>query len=207
MFRSSRREVVFPQAEHARLAGALALAWGNERFPRPELPFDAFVRGVTLHDRGYGQLDADGIGEVEPERWLAIQRAGFAPRGDEPVVDLVVALHVSRLVGGGDPAMTAALPRLHRLAGVDESVAAEADRITDLCDRIAFDFCVEEPARGTVAGIAYAVDGLGGITLDPWPLGPPSLLGLVLGYRADGYPEELEPEVVPFEAQPAVRAR
>ena len=207
MFRSSRREVVFPQAEHARLAGALALAWGNERFPRPELPFDAFVRGVTLHDRGYGQLDADGIGEVEPERWLAIQRAGFAPRGDEPVVDLVVALHVSRLVGGGDPAMTAALPRLHRLAGVDESVAAEADRITDLCDRIAFDFCVEEPARGMVAWIAYAVDGLGGITLDPWPLGPPSLLGLVLGYRADGYPEELEPEVVPFEAQPAVRAR
>ena len=67
MFRSSRRDVVFPQAEHARLAGAIALAWGNERFARPALPFDAFVRGVTLHDRGYGQLDADGMG-----RWRAI---------------------------------------------------------------------------------------------------------------------------------------
>ena len=207
MFRSSRRDVVFPQAEHARLAGAIALAWGNERFPRPELPFDAFVRGVTLHDRGYGQLDADGIGEVAPDRWLAIQRGGFAPRGEEPVVDLVVALHVQRLVGDRDDGMIAALPGLHRAAGVGESDAAAADRITNLCDRIAFDFCVEEPASGRVAGIDYTVDGYGGITLDPWPLGPPSLLGLVIGYRAEGYPGELEPVVVPFEAQPAVRAR
>ena len=89
MFRSRRRPVVFPQAEHARLAGTIALAWGNDQFARPALPFDAFVRGVTLHDRGYGQLDADGIGEVPPDRWVAIQRASFAPRGEEPVVDLV----------------------------------------------------------------------------------------------------------------------
>jgi hypothetical protein len=143
--------VVFPQAEHARLAGAIALAWGNDRFARPALPFDAFVRGVTLHDRGYGQLDADGIGEVALDRWIGIQRAGFASRGEEPVVDLVVALHIHRLVAGGDAEMTAALPALHRAAGVDESDAADADRITNLCDRIAFDFCVEEPARGQVA--------------------------------------------------------
>ena len=199
--------MVFPQAEHARLAGAIALAWGNERFPRPALPFDAFVRGVTLHDRGYGQLDADGIGEVAPDRWLAIQRAGFAPRGEEPVVDLVVALHVQRLVGDRDDGMTAALPDLHRAAGVGEGDAAEADRITNLCDRVAFDFCVEEPASGRVAGIEYTVDGHGGITLDPWPLGPSSVGGIILGYRAEGYPAELEPVVVPFEAQPAVRAR
>jgi hypothetical protein len=180
----------------------LALAWGNDRFPRPPLPFDAFVRGVTLHDRGYGELDADGIGEVAPDRWLGIQRAGFAPRGEEPVVDLVVALHVHRLVGGGDPAMTAALPELHRLVGVAEDDAAEADRITNLCDRVAFDFCVEEPAGGRVAAIGYAIDGHGGITLDPWPLGLPRVGGIIFGFRAEGYPDELEPVVVPFEARP-----
>jgi hypothetical protein len=203
VFRSSRRAVVFPQAEHARLAGAIALAWGNDDFARPPVPFDEFVRGVTLHDRGYGELDADGIGEVAPERWIGIQRAGFAPRGEEPVVDLVVALHVHRLVAGGDPAMTAALPELHRLAGIAEGDAAEADRITNLCDRIAFDFCVEEPAGGRVGAIEYAVDGYGGITLEPWPLGLPGLVGIVFGFRAEGYPGELEPVVVPFDARPA----
>jgi hypothetical protein len=213
VFRSSRRAVVFPQAEHARLAGAIALAWGNDKFARPPVPFDEFVRGVTLHDRGYGELDADGIGEVAPDRWIRIQRAGFAPRGEEPVVDLVVALHVHRLVAGGDAGLTAALPELHRVAGVAESDAGEADRITNLCDRIAFDFCIEEPASGHVAvapargaepvAVVYTVDGRGEITLEPWPLGLPRLLGLILGFRAEGYPGELEPVVVPFEAGPA----
>ncbi len=204
--------MVFPQAEHARLAGAIALAWGNEQFAPPALPFDAFVRGVTLHDRGYGQLDADAIGEVAPYRWIEIQRAGFAPRGEESVVDLVVALHVHRLVAGGDAGMTAALPALHRAAGVDERDAGEADRITDLCDRIAFDFCVEEPASGSVAvapaqgaepvAIDYTVDGHGKITLEPWPLGPRSLGGIILGFATSGYPDELDAVVTPFDVRP-----
>jgi hypothetical protein len=68
---------VFPQADHARLAAAVALAWRD----RPPLPFDSFVRGVADHDRGYGEHDSDEIGAVESERWVAIQRAGFEPRG------------------------------------------------------------------------------------------------------------------------------
>lgn len=216
MFRSRRRPVVFPQAEHARLAGMIALAWGNDRFARPPLPFGAFVRGVTLHDRGYGQLDADGIGEVPADRWVAIQEASFAPHGEDAVADLVVALHVQRLVSGNDQAvsaaMKAALPELHRAAGVDESDAAEADRITDLCDGIAFDFCVEDPGSGRVAvapargaepvAVAYAVDGHGEITLDPWPLGPAGISGIVLAFEADGYPDRIEPVVVPFHVRP-----
>ena len=208
--------MVFPQAEHARLAGTIALAWGNDQFARPALPFDAFVRGVTLHDRGYGQLDADGIGEVPRDRWVAIQRASFAPRGEEPVVDLVIALHVHRLVSNVDESvlapMTAALPELHRVADVSESDAAEADQIVDLCDRIAFDFCIEEPASGRVAvapapgaepvPVVYTIDGHGEITLEPWPLGVPRVGGIILGFRAEGYPDELEPVVVPFDARP-----
>jgi hypothetical protein len=221
MFRSSRRPVLFPQAEHARLAGVIALAWGNDQFSRPPLAFEAFVHGVTLHDRGYGQHDADGIGEVPPDRWAAIQKASFAPRGEDAVVDLVVALHVHRLVSGGDQTvlapMTAALPELHHAAGVDESDAAEADQITDLCDRIAFDFCFEERASGSVAvtptrradpvAVAYRVDGHGEITLEPWPLGLPRVSGIILGFRAERYPDELEPVVVPFEARPAEQLR
>ena len=215
MFRSRRRPVVFPQAEHARLAGALALAWGNERFPLPALPFASFVAGVTLHDRGYGEHDADAIGEVETERWVAIQRAGFAPHGDDPAADLVIALHVRRLVSDArNPlevaalhAMEAELPGLHAAAGLDERTAADADRITDLCDRLAFDFCFEQAHGANVevpsGTVAYRVDGAGGIELDPWPLRVPSLTGIVMAYRVDGYPGRLDPVVVPFE----VRAR
>jgi hypothetical protein len=225
VFRSRRRELVFPQAEHARLAAAIAQAWGNGHWQRPPVPFGAFVQAVALHDRGYGQLDADGIGEVSAERWLEIQRASFAPRGTDPVVDLLVALHVRRLVASrwsaagtgalGEGALgelDAQLPALRRAAGIAASDAAEADRVMDLCDAIAFDFCVELPARGRVevvptraaraVAIEFEVDGEGLIVLDPSPLGVARLDGFVLGFEAAGYPERLSPVVVPFRVLP-----
>ena len=213
MFRSRRRPVVFPQAEHARVAGELALVYGNERVPPPPLPRGPFVTGVALHDRGYGQLDADGIGEVPAERWVAIQRASFTPRGQDAVVDLVIALHVRRLLDlSPDPRAAAAaaeldatLPGLREAAGVSAVTAAEADLVTNLCDRVAFDLCVEEPASGEVGGIRYAVDGSGGVTLDPWPLGVPRLDALLVGFEADGYPARLEPVPVPFSVKPGSR--
>lgn len=213
MFRSATRPVVYPQAEHARFAGEIALHWGNDKFSQPPLPFQSFVRGVALHDRGYGQLDADGIGEVAPGRWLEIQEAGAAPTGEDPVVDLVVVLHIRRLMANWQTAaeseaarrLDAALPELHRTAGVDPADAAEADRITNLCDRISFDFCIEEEATGTVAAadpVTYAIDGEGEVTLDPWPLRVPQLDGLMVAFRADGYPERLEPVVVEYQIRP-----
>lgn len=204
MFPSRRRPIIFSQADHARLSAAIALAWGNERFPRPPLPFDAFIRGVALHDRGYGELDADPLLETPRDRWLEIQRNGFRPRGVEPIVDLVVGLHVRRLVGD-DPVgheMAAQLPALHVAAGVSEADGQAADAITSLCDGVAFDFCFEEPASGTAGGIHFRVDGRGGVELDPWPLGVPRLVGLVTAYEADGYPERLDPVIVPFEIVP-----
>jgi hypothetical protein len=220
MFRSRRRDVVFPQAEHARLAATVALAWGNERFARPALPFERFVRGVALHDRGYGQADADAIGEVAPERWLEIQLAGFAPRGEDAVVDLVVALHVARLVSGSCDGreraalegMRSALPALHAAAGVAEDAASDADRITDLCDRISFEVCLEEAGEGCVGiapapgaepvAVSYRVDGRGGVTLAPWPLAVPRLGDVVVGYRGERYPRALEPVVAMVHVSP-----
>ena len=205
MFQSRRRPLVVPQADHARFSAAIALAWGNDRFPRPPIPFDRFVQGVALHDRGYGEHDDDPIFGTERARWIEIQRDSFRPRGDDPVADLVVALHVRRLVRD-DPVgveMDAQLPALHAAAGVTAEDARAADAITQLCDAIAFDFALEEPERGAAAGVAYTVDGLGGITLDPWPLAVPRLLGLVTAFAADGYPERLEPVVMPFAVHPA----
>jgi hypothetical protein len=196
MFRSHRRAIVFPQAEHARLAGAIALAWRD----RPPLPFESFVRGVADHDRGYGELDDDDLETVADDRWIEIQRRGFAPRGEDPVVDLVVALHVRRLVGEPrDPGFEAELPAILAAAGVDEEQAEAADGITNVCDRLAFLFPFEEPESGEVRGFDYTLDGRGAMTLDPWPLAVPRLVGLVTAYEADGYPARLVPVVVPFD--------
>jgi hypothetical protein len=205
MFRSRRRRIVFPQADHARLAGAIALAWQEP----PDLPLDSFVRGVADHDRGYGEHDNDEIGAVESERWVAIQRRGFTARSGDPVVDLVAAMHMRRLLSSQDDEheraafadVDALLPSLLHAAGVTAAEAERADAITNVCDRIAFLFCFEEPSEGEVRGIAYTLDGDGSITLDPWPLAVPRLVGLVTAYEADGYPERLVPVVVPFEVR------
>ena len=195
-FHSRRRPVVFPQAEHARFAGTLALNWAEP----PRLPFASFVRGVADHDRGYGELDDDPIAEVTEERWLEIQRRGFTPRGEDPVVDLVAAMHVRRLIGEG-PAfgeVAALLPSLLEAAGLTREQAEAADAVTNVCDVISFEFCFEQPNEREVRGYRVAVDGEGGIEVDPWPFAVPRLAGLVGAFERDGYPRRLVPVFAPF---------
>ena len=198
MFRSRRRDVVFPQSEHARLAAMLAWAAGRE--PR-------IVAGVLWHDRGYPPLDADGIGEMEPERWALLMRAGFEPETADPIVDHMARMHIHRLTKGTAPAVAAefepALPASLERSGLTPEEAAAADFMTNLCDMVAFDFCLEEPASGSVAGVAYEIDGQGAIRLDPWPLVPAELDGFIVGFLAEGYPERPAPLIVPFAVRPA----
>jgi hypothetical protein len=197
MFRSKRRDVVYPQAEHGRMAGAIAASWRPEDVP---LPFESFVRGVTLHDRGYGELDNDALLEISPERWVEIQTRGFRASSGDPVTDLVVALHIRRLIGDDADPVRATLAREidDALGDVDDDARA-GDRITALCDSLAFAFCFEEAASGTAGGIEFAYDGHATITLDPWPLAVPQLRGVITAFAADGYPERLQPLVSLYE--------
>jgi hypothetical protein len=50
--------------------------------------------------------------------------------------------------------------------------------------------------------VVYTVDGHGGISLEPWPLDLPSVSGIILGFEAERYPDQLEPVVVPFHTRP-----
>jgi hypothetical protein len=205
MFRSPSG-VVVPQAEHARMSGAIAAVWAR---PQP-LPFESLIRGVTLHDRGYGELDNDQIGVVEPERWVVIQRRGFTDRSGDAVVDLVVALHIRRLIGDDEqPAraelareIDAALPELRAAAGLDEEEARAADGVTEVCDRLSFVFCSGEAESGDVRGIRYRYDGSETLVLEPWPLAVPWLAGVVGGFAADAYPDRLAPIVRLFRLEP-----
>lgn len=198
MFRSRRREIVFPQSEHARLAAMLAAGAGAE--PR-------VVAGVLWHDRGYPPFDTDGIGEMPPERWADLMRAGFAPETADPLVDHMARMHIHRLARNARPELAAelepALPASLSRSGMTAEEAAAADALTELYDMVAFDFCLEEPAAGSASGVAYEIDGRGRITLDPWPLVPAELDGFVTAFLAEGYPELPAPVAVQFSARPA----
>jgi hypothetical protein len=207
VFRSKSRSVVYPHAEHARLSAAIAAAWGNESVTRPALPFESFVRGVELHDRGYGVLDNDGLGEIPQERWLKIMRRGLEAQDEDAVVDLVVVMHIRRLVANSDASLGAELDAAYaarlEVAGVSEQDAAAADVVTNLCDRLSFSFCFEEAGAGTVGSFVYSIGSDGVAAVSPWPLGVQRLTETVIGYRADGYPEQLEPVERVFCLRPA----
>jgi hypothetical protein len=95
--------------------------------------------------------------------------------------------------------LDALLPELRAAAAVDKAAALAADAVTDVCDRVAFDFCLEAPVTNEVRGISYSLDGRGTIRLQPWPLAVRGVAGLVYAYHADGYPERLDPVVVQYE--------
>jgi len=214
MFRSTRRSIVFPQAEHARLAGVLAYRWGNETFSQPLSSHADLVLGVSSHDRGFGGFDIDQIGGMTDERWEQLARAGFAMETSNQVVDHLVRLHIRRLVDGepmaGDFDLT--LPHSQIASGLSDDECDAADRIVELCDWIAYDFCLERaldrvvpvrPAPGAPSvEITYVLDGDGGVAVDPWPFGLDMIDGFVVGYEAAGYPDRAMSVIVPFTVSP-----
>ena len=215
MFRSTRRPIVVPQAEHARLAGVLAHRWGNETFRRPLSSHADFVLGVTTHDRGFRLLDADEIGEMTDERWEQIARAGFAMETPNKVADHLVRLHIRRLVDGPMARDFDKTLRQSQIASrLSDDECDAADRIVELCDWIAYDFCLERPVDRVVAvrpstgaptvEITYVLDGFGHIAIDPWPFATATMVDFVIGYESAGYPGRAMPVLVPFAASPGI---
>ena len=82
------------------------------------------------------------------------------------------------------------------------------DRITNLCDSLSFSLCFEVPASGEISifprngedkevAVKYRVeDGL--ISADPWPFAVDSYEGYLVAYQSDGYPEQLDPVILPY---------
>ena len=217
MLVSRKRDIVTPQSEHSRLAGMIALNWGNDSFDTPAIAFEHFLTAVTFHDRGYGAFDCAPIPDADEDTWLGLQRAGLERNFGNPQIDLLIQFHVRRLLAirstpkrdalraFADSRIEATL-RQHELA---REPFEWADRITQLCDNIAFDFCFEREKTGCVAvcprrtsmeevSINYRIAAAGTITLDPWPLSVSEHKGFIVGYKKDCYPEEKQPVILPF---------
>jgi hypothetical protein len=216
MFKSKQRPIAIPQWEHQKLAGTLALLWGNAEFERPPVPFESFLTGIGLHDRAYGMLDNLPIGEIPEEDWLKLTRSGFGLTWADSVADLITKMHLKRLASYGSAPVRQALTaemaqaiqaKLQR-HNLDAMLFERIDRITNLCDRIAFDFCFEAPAEGEVRifpgnerdeeiKVGYLVED-GTIQVDPWPFRVDNQEGYIVGYQLEGYPTVLEPVLVAY---------
>ncbi len=156
MFKSKLRPIVIPQFEHEKLVGTLALLWGNAAFDLPPVPFESFLTGIALHDRAYGHLDNLPISEASEADWLANTRKGFDMAWRDPLADAIAKMHLQRLASyGTSPARQAeAAAMMEEIAalaaehGLDRALLARIDRITRLCDDIAFAFCFEVAGAG-----------------------------------------------------------
>jgi hypothetical protein len=216
MFKSKRRPIAIPQSEHLKLVGTLALLWGNADFDVPPMERLSMVAGMGFHDRGYGYLDNSPIGGMTDEEWAVIAKRGFYTQYTDIIADMIAKYHFRRLASKNDSperkVMTTEFSQEidHQLASneLSKELFDRVDRITDLCDRISFDFCFELPAsgevlifprnnKGTEVSVQYHIEQ-GNIRVNPWPFSVISYDGYICGYKLDGYPVQLDPAILPF---------
>lgn len=98
------------QADHARLSGAIARVWGNEKAWRPE-PWEPLVAAAARHDDGWIEWDArptvDSAGSphdfitVSLAERIEIYRRGVeVVRNEDPHTQVLVSMHLSGLFLG-----------------------------------------------------------------------------------------------------------
>jgi len=217
MFRSKLRDLVIPQSEHLKLVGTLALLWGNENFDAPPIHRNSMIMGMGLHDRGYGYLDNSPIGGMSDEEWQVIARRGFHMECSDAVADTIVKYHIRRLASQGKTELRKVLFTEFSL-GVEEHLKRHSlsqiqfdrlDRITDLLDRISFEFCFEAPAFGAVSvfphnsgndevPLQFRVED-GQIRVTPWPFSVNEHRGYLVAYQRNRYPDRLDPMILPYQ--------
>ncbi|MEM7799974.1 MAG: DUF3891 family protein [Chloroflexota bacterium] len=223
MFSSKVRPINLTQFEHGRLCGTLASHWGNERFDKPTIDFETFVTAVTLHDWHYKLIDDTPITLASDEEWLEITNQGVELWFDDPTVDILIKLHIKRLLSFGIH-VTDDVPRM--IDAVDVRIASRlketsytmadflwADRITRICDFLSFDLHFEKPVSRECqvfanvgsdqeTAITHQILGPGEVRVDPWPFDRPEISGFLVAYAREGYPDRLKPQRIPYQISP-----
>lgn len=216
MFKSKRRAIVTPQSEHLRLVGTLAMLWGNADFDFPPVEQSSMILGMGLHDRGYGMLDNAPIGGMSEAEWNEIARRGFYMQYSDIVADTIAKYHVRRLASHDETAerraMTAefsqVIDKQLKHSKLSRELFERMDRITNFCDQVSFDFCMDVPGSGEVpifprdgqemeVSVRYSVED-GVIRVTPWPFSVDYYMGYLIAYQSDEYPERLDPFILPY---------
>jgi len=156
-------------------------------------------------------LDAFDLFEIPQAAWLEITRRGFYAPCSDPVADLITKHHLKRLAGSHVFANEMALVIQAQLRnhGFSPEQFMRLDRVTDLCDRIALKFCLQQSATGNVTvfpkdssteeiQVHFTLEN-GTIRVEPWPFSVERYSTFVIGYAQAGYPETLDPIILPVE--------
>jgi hypothetical protein len=136
--------------------------------------------------------------------------------GSDIVADTIIKYHIRRLSSYSNTDERKALTfefsraieeqlKSHQLS---KDVFDRMDRITALTDNISFTFCFDTPDLGEVSvfpqnrkdtevSVRYHVEN-GMISVEPWPFSINSYDGYILAYPLDGYPEQLDPFILPY---------
>jgi len=223
MFRNERLGVIIPQQEHARMAGHVALHWGNENFDKPKIGVEALVKGLTLHHMGYGPNDTLDFTSLNDEELLKVYENDTQVSLGDTDAELVNLFHHLRLVRNrNEKTPTEAFLDLQKEiettieTKLTQSKFTKADfdwtnKITHLCDRIAFNFSMgkmKEPSIGICSrvgsndavAVVHDVD-VETITLHPWPFSVKSFKGFVIAYESKDYPHSLSPVLMEYEVK------
>jgi len=192
------------------------MLWGNADLDVPPIDRSSMVIGMGLHDRGYGDLDNLAIGGMREEEWHAVARRCFYMQYSDIVADTIAKYHVRRLASH-DKSEQRRVMTLEFSQAIDEQLKQHnlsktlfdrLDRITDFCDKVSFDFCMDVPASGEFliyprngedeeVLVQYHVED-GVIHATPWPFSVTSYAGYLIAYRSDGYPDKLDPVILPY---------
>ncbi|MEN9647692.1 MAG: hypothetical protein RLY57_496 [Candidatus Parcubacteria bacterium] len=216
MFISTKRPIVIPQSEHAKIAAAIASLWGNKDFEKSNLPHESFVKGVILHDRGFGEHDNHELMSLTKEARLHTLKSGIEQISDDHVADAVTLMHIKRLIEMYPKEEMEELAELCnktleekiQLSGFQKTEYDFADKITEIADDIAFDFSLEENSSGevcvykkrgdeTITSVTFIIKE-NVISMTPWPLSVDYYEGSIVGYEKEGYPQSLKAHIIPF---------
>jgi Protein of unknown function (DUF3891) len=143
--------------DHARLAGAFAERWGNERFLRPK-PRTHVLKGISCHDDGWAARDAapqitregkpsafstelvgkySAFEEIDLADYLAVRsRAVRLIAAEDPYAALLISMHTYSLLNDHADRSTIALDKLPLL---DEFLVQQKALQQSLRDQITAD--------------------------------------------------------------------
>lgn len=221
MFKPKNQNLIIPQREHARLAGNIAVYWGNKDFDSPKIPLHSVTRGITLHQNGYDLLDTYPVKEMDENTLVGVFRNDFSVQISDREAELINMFHQFRLVS--KRLITKPSEKFEKLQKEFE-IAIEnkltrskhskddflwADRITNLCDRISFNFCFGEKIIEAVPvyskiGLEKKVEIIQSlrdektIELDHWPFSSGEIKNVIIAYKNEDYPEVLTPVLLEF---------
>lgn len=225
MFKPKNRNLIISQREHARLAGNIAVYWGNRSFDLPKIPLQSVVKGITFHQNGYNLLDTYPVKEMDDYTLLNVFKNDFNVQMSDKEAELINMFHQFRLVS--KRLITKPSDKFKKLQK-DFKIAIEnkltstkynkgdflwADRITNLCDRISFNFSFGEeiteiiPVYPQVGSeekveIKQSLSEENTIELDNWPFSSKEIKNVVIAYESAGYPKLLKAVLLEFRLLP-----